>query len=237
LTPNPLRDLKVRKAMSMALDRRALVERVMEGAAIQASQALPDGFSGVSPQLKPEPFDLAGARKLLADAGHAEGFELTLHGPNDRYVNDAQTLQAVAQMLSRLGLKVKVEVMPRAIYFPKSRGFEFSAGLWGYSTDTGEVGSWLYNVLGCVDPQAGRGSANVGRYCNARLDAVVAEALSAPDAAKRETLLRQASEIAIGDVAIIPMFYLVNVWASKADLAYKPRTDEYTLANDVIAAK
>lgn len=231
--PNPLRDQRVRKAISMAIDRTALVERIMEGVAVPAEQFLPLGFFGTSPNLAVQQYDLEGAKALLKDAGYANGFKLTFHGPNDRYPNDTKIAQAVAQMLSRLGLDVSVETMPRSVYFPKSRGFEFSFGLWGYSTDTGEVASWINNVLGCYNKAAGRGSANVGRYCNLRVDGLVDEAFVTTDAKKREALLQQASEIGIEDVALVPMYYQVNAWASRANLKYTPRTDEYTIGNDV----
>ncbi|MBU2532020.1 MAG: ABC transporter substrate-binding protein, partial [Alphaproteobacteria bacterium] len=106
---NPLKDVRVRTAISKAINRDAIVERVMEGVAIPAGQLLPDGFFGVSPNLKPVAYDLEGAKKLLADAGYPDGFQLTVHGPNDRYINDAKIAEAIGQMLTRLGLKMKVE--------------------------------------------------------------------------------------------------------------------------------
>jgi len=233
LFPNPLRDQRVRLAISMAIDRQALTERIMEGVAIPAEQLLPLGFFGTSPNLAVQPYDLAGAKALLAAAGYGQGFRLTIHGPNDRYPNDTKIVQAVAQMLARLDLEVAVETMPRSVYFPASRNFDYSLGLWGYSTDTGEVASWINNVLGCFNKAAGRGSANVGRYCNQRLDALLDQALRTVDPAARMTLLQEASEVAIRDLAVIPLYYQVNVWAMRADLDYQPRTDEFTLGNDV----
>ncbi len=233
LFPNPLRDQRVRQAISMAIDRTALTERIMEGVAVPAEQFLPVGFFGTVPGLAVQAYDPEGAKALLAAAGYGAGFKLTFHGPNDRYPNDTKIAQAVAQMLSRVGLEVAVETMPRSVYFPASRGFEYSFGLWGYSTDTGEVGSWINNVLGCYNKAAGRGSANVGRYCNFRVDSLLDEALSTIDPAAREALLQDATRIALADVAIVPLYYQVNVWAMRAGLTYTPRTDEYTLGNDV----
>jgi peptide/nickel transport system substrate-binding protein len=100
---NPLKDQRVRKAISQAINRPAIVERVMEGVAIPAGQLLPETFFGVSPKLKPETYNPEAAKKLLADAGYPDGFGLTLHGPNDRYINDAKICQAIGQMLSRIG--------------------------------------------------------------------------------------------------------------------------------------
>jgi peptide/nickel transport system substrate-binding protein len=98
LDKNPLKDVRVRKALNKAVNRQAIVERLMEGEAIPAGGLLAEGFFGVSPKLKPEPFDQEGARKLLAEAGYPNGFTMTIHGPNDRYVNDEKVLQAVGAM-------------------------------------------------------------------------------------------------------------------------------------------
>jgi peptide/nickel transport system substrate-binding protein len=236
LFPNPLRDQRVRQAISMAIDRTALADKIMEGVAIPAEQFLPLGFFGTTADLAVQAYDPDGAKSLLEAAGYADGFKMTIHGPNDRYPNDTKIVQAVAQMLARIGIAVAVETMPRSVYFPSSRNFEFSFGLWGYSTDTGEVASWINNVLGCYNKAAGRGSANVGRYCNNRLDALLDEALVTVDPAAREALLQEATKIGVADVAIAPLYYQVNAWATRGDLAFTPRTDEYTLGNDVTPA-
>src|SRR3546814_1882059 len=106
---NPLKDVRVRRAISKAINRPAIVDRIMEGAAIPAGQLLPEGFFGVHPNLPPEKYDPEGAKKLLKEAGYPDGFAMTIHGPNDRYINDAKIAEAVAQMLTRLGIPTKVD--------------------------------------------------------------------------------------------------------------------------------
>ena len=117
---NPLLDVRVRTAISKAINRDAIVDRVMEGVAIPAGQLLPEGFFGVSENLKPVEFDPEGAKALLAEAGVPDGFELTIHGPNDRYINDAKIAEAIGQMLTRVGIKTAVETMPRSVYFGRA---------------------------------------------------------------------------------------------------------------------
>ena len=131
LAKNPLKDPRVRKAISKAINRNAIVDKVMEGEAVAAGQLLADGMFGTTRNLKVEPYDPAGAKKLLAEAGYPDGFGLTIHSPNNRYVNDAKIAQAVAQMLTRIGIATKVEAMPSATYFPQATDLKFSLMLLG----------------------------------------------------------------------------------------------------------
>ena len=236
---NPLQDHRVRKAISKAINRDAIVDRVMEGVAIKAGQLLPEGFFGVSPNLKPEPYDPAGAKKLLAEAGVPNGFELTIHGPNDRYINDAKICEAIGQMLSRVGIRTSVETMPKSVYFNRaSRGGpgktpEFSFILVGWGAGTGEASSPLKSLLHTYDKSRGFGASNRGRYSNPEVDRMVEEALAMIDETKRQNLLAKATELAINDLGSIPLHYQVNTWAAKKGIRYKARTDETTLYSGV----
>jgi peptide/nickel transport system substrate-binding protein len=232
LDRNPLKDLRVRKAISKAMNRPAIVDRVMEGEAIPAGQLLPDGFFGTSPNLKPERYDVEGARTLLAEAGYPQGFSMIVHGPNNRYVNDEKIVQAAAQMLGRIGIDAKVEAMPSNVFFSRANKLEFSFMLVGWGSGTGEISSPLRALLATYDREKGTGASNRGRYSNKQMDAVLAEALATVDDAKREKLLQQASEIAINDLGIIPLHYQVNSWATRKGIMYVPRTDENTLAHE-----
>ncbi|MFQ5936682.1 MAG: ABC transporter substrate-binding protein [Acidiferrobacterales bacterium] len=238
---NPLKDVRVRKAISKAINRDTIVERVMEGVAIPAGQLLPEGFFGVSPNLQPEGYDPAGAKKLLADAGVANGFQLTIHGPNDRYINDAKICEAVAQMLTKVGIKTAVETMPKSVYFKRaSRGGpnktpEFSFILVGWGSGTGEASSPLKSLLHTYDKARGFGASNRGRYSNPKVDGLIEQALATVDDAKRQDLLAKATEIAINDLGIIPLHYQVNTWASRKGLKYLARTDESTLYTGIVS--
>ncbi|MEM1046734.1 MAG: ABC transporter substrate-binding protein [Pseudomonadota bacterium] len=233
---NPLKDLRVRQAISKAINRPAIVDRVMEGVAIPAGQLLPEGFFGVSPNLEPVAYDPDGAKQLLADAGVGDGFELTIHGPNDRYINDAKIAEAIGQMLTRIGIKTAVETMPRSVYFGRaSRGGpnntpEFSFILVGWGAGSGEASSPLKSLIHTHDKERGFGSSNRGRYSNPEVDKMIEDALATVDDEKRQDMLAKATEMAIGDGAIIPLHYQVNTWAAKKGLTYRARTDEYTLA-------
>jgi peptide/nickel transport system substrate-binding protein len=232
LERNPLKDVRVRRALSKAINRQALVDRVMEGAARATGQLMPDGMFGYTPALKPEPNDIEGARKLLAEAGYPDGFGLTLHGPNDRYVNDDQVTQAIAQMLSRVGIATKVETMPSSVYFTRANKLEFSIMLVGWGSDTAEASSPLKALLATYSNEKGMGQANRGRYSSPKMDALLQQALATVDDGRRETLLQQATQVAMADLGIIPLYHQENVWATRKGIVYTPRADERTLAQE-----
>jgi peptide/nickel transport system substrate-binding protein len=236
---NPLRDRRVRVAISKSIDRDTIVKRVMEGEAIKAGQLLPEGFFGVSPKLKAEAYDPNGAKKLLAEAGVPNGFRLTIHSPNDRYPNDAKIAEAVGQMLSRIGIDTQVVTMTQGVFFRDAstgspeKGPKFSFILVGWGSGTGEASSPLKSLLATFDREKGMGASNRGRYSNPQVDKLINDALATVDDAKRADLLARATEVAIEDVGIIPLHYQVNTWAMRRGFTYKPRTDEYTLGGGV----
>lgn len=235
---NPLKDERVRLAISKAINRDAIVARVMEGVSLPASQFLADQFFGVSKKLKPVGYDLAGAKKLLAEAGYPNGFKMTLHGPNGRYTNDVKIAEAVAQMLTRAGIETSIETLPPAVFFSRASAGagglpEFSFILVGWSSDTSETSGSLKPLVGTFDKDKGFGTANRGRYSNPALDKLVTEALATVDDEKRGALLAQAVELAIEDVAIIPSHYPVNTWGTRKGLKIAARSNEYTLVTGV----
>ncbi|MCF6231631.1 MAG: ABC transporter substrate-binding protein [Rhodobacteraceae bacterium] len=237
---NPLIDQRVRLAISKMINREAIVERVMEGVATQAGQLLPEGFFGVSSKLEVMAYDPDGAKALLAEAGYPDGFKLTIHGPNDRYINDAKIAEVIAQMLSANGITTAVDTMPRSVYFKRASAGspeglpEFSLVLVGWGAGSGEASSPLKSLIRTYDKDRGFGASNRGRYSNPEVDALIDKALVTNDDAAREALLAKATEVAIGDVAIIPLHYQVNTWAARKGLKYIARSDEYTLADGVV---
>jgi peptide/nickel transport system substrate-binding protein len=234
---NPLTDARVRRAISKMIDRNAIVSRVMEGQAIPAGQLLDEAFFGTSKKLKPDAYDPAGAKKLMAEAGYPNGFGVTLHSPNNRYINDGATAQAVAQYLSRNGIPTKVDTMPSNIFFTRASKQEFSFILAGWGAASGDTSSPLRALLATNDPKAGMGGANRGRFSSPELDALIAKAVVIIDDNQRDAALAVASEKAIELMGLIPLHYEVSTWASRKGIQYGGRADQYTLAQDVKRAK
>ena len=235
---NPLRDKRVRLALSKAINRDAIVARVMAGAAIPAGQFLAGGFFGTSASIKPTAYDPDGAKKLLAEAGLPLGFKLTLHAPAGRYTNDVKVAEAIAQMLQRSGIDTTVVTMQPAQFFARATSGdkgapEFSVILAGRSSGTGDVSDSLSALVHSVNPASGAGAANRGRYSNPDVDTLIEAAQSTLDTQQRSELLMQASVLAIAEAAIIPIYYPVQTWALRKGLSFAPRADEYTLGLSV----
>ncbi|MDB5371257.1 MAG: transporter substrate-binding protein [Roseomonas sp.] len=233
LATNPFNDQRVRRALSMAISREGLAERVMEGTAKPAGQWLPPGAYSYNDAVKPLALDIEGAKKLLAEAGFPQGFKMTLHTPNDRYPNDSKTAQAVAQMWTRAGVQTTVEALPWSAYSVRSNRQEFGMRLVGWGSATGEASYALVNILGTYSNETRFGANNAGRYSNPTLDALTVKALGTLDNDAREKLLQEAVKMAMDDAAVIPLHQLVNTWAVRRGLMHDPRMDERTRAMDV----
>ena len=233
ISPSPLEDLRVRRALSLAIDRHAIVERVMEGAALPAGQFLPPGgFARVegleAPRANPDE-----AKRLLAEAGFPNGFRITLHTPNDRYINDARIAQAIGQMWTRIGIRTQVEAQTWTTFVGRAARQELSTWLIGWGSSGNEASNPLRNLVGTVNRERGIGASNRGHYSNPVMDALVDRAMAELDDNRRATLLREATVMAMEDVGIIPLHNQMNIWAMRRGLAHEARVDEYTRAQDL----
>ncbi|MEH7911830.1 ABC transporter substrate-binding protein [Rhizobium laguerreae] len=227
LASNPFKDHRVRKALSLAINREAIVRQVMTGEAEIASQFLPVGQPGTSPDIESDRYDTEAARALLAEAGYPEGFRLTLHGPNDRYINDAKIVQAVAQMFSRIGIASTVEVMPWSVYSGRNNSAEFSVSLSSWGTNTGETSNPLSATIATKNAEKGVGGSNPGRYSNPVVDENLERAAAAKDNAERYAILAETSKIAFEDKAILPLHREGIVVGAKKTIQYTPRSDQF----------
>jgi peptide/nickel transport system substrate-binding protein len=233
LEANPLKDRRVRMALSLAINRQGIVDRVMEGAAVPTGQYLSPGSYSYVPDLKPPPYDPAKAKALLVEAGFPSGLRITLHGPNDRYVNDAKIIQAVGQMWQRVGVQTTVEALPWNSFVARAGKQDFSAFLLGWGTATAEGTNPLRAQIATWNPDRGMGTANRGRYSNPEVDALIDQALQTMDDGTREKIIQQATRKAMDDVPVIMLHLQKNIWAVRKGLTYEPRVDEETRAMSV----
>jgi peptide/nickel transport system substrate-binding protein len=237
LDKNPLKDRRVREALSIAINRPAIVDRVMENAAIPSGQFLPPGSFSYAPDVTPPAFDPARAKALLAEAGYPNGLTITLHSSNDRYLNDAKIVQTVGQMWSRIGIKTTVEPSPWANFVGHASKQDYSAFLLGWGSSTGESSNPLRSLVATFDASKGRGAVNRARYSNPALDALIDKALVTVDDGAREKILMDGVRMVMADQALIPLHQQKNTWATKAGLTYIPRADEETRVFDLRPSK
>jgi peptide/nickel transport system substrate-binding protein len=234
---NPLKDKKVREALSHAIDRKGIVDKVMEGVALPAGDFLPWPAFGTSKTAQPDKYDPAAAKKLLVEAGYPNGFSITLGTPNGRYINDLKVAQAVASMWARIGVKTEVEATAPPVFFKNRDEFRYSAYLAGWGSDSGEMSNPLRSLVATPNRERGMGGTNRGRYSNPAMDAKLEEALRTVDDKKREALLQEASRLVIADDGVLPLHFELSVWAMRKGLTNIGRADQQTLAQFVSPAK
>ena len=238
LPNNPLRDPRVRRALSLAIDRVALSQRALDGQAIPATQLVPPGFGGYDPALPILPFDPAAAKKLLTEAGYPQGFGMTIACTNDRYVADAKVCQVAGQMLERIGLHMKVETLPGSMLLPRARpeNNEYPLLYLGQSNSTSRDPTHVLSLtLHSFDGQ-GQGTSNRGGFNDPALDAAIEAAVARLDDAREEGL-HAAMMQGIEDGVVMPLFVQTVVAASRTGIVYEPRMDEQTVAQNARPAK
>ena len=238
LPTNPLTDVRVRRALSLMLDRNALTSRVLQGQGTPTAQIVPAGIYGYNPDLKVRPADIKEAKKLLAEAGYPKGFGITIHGSNDRFLLDREIAQGIGQLLARGGIKVnKVETLPYSVYTKDALNGVYAAFIFSYGNSTGEASRGLESLFHTADRQRNLGSLNRTLYTNPVFDWNIDKATQEFDARKREVLVRDAAARIHDDVAYIPLYHQAVAWASRKSVAFKPRKDERTLAMSASVAK
>lgn len=199
-------DPRVRQAVAYAINQEGIADRLMRGFASPAAQFSPPGYSGHNPELTPR-FDLARAQALMEEAGYADGFSIDMIAPNNRYVNDAQIAQAVANMLARINIQVNLRTMPLAQYWPEydERGSDMA--MIGWHSDTEDSANFFQYLTACIDTETGAGQYNYGGYCNEALDALVAEADRETDLEARNAMLREAEAMLHEDAGFIMLHW------------------------------
>ena len=233
LERNPILDLRVRRALNMAINRKALSERLMEGAANEAEQWMPAGTFGYNDALKPIPYDPDAAKRLLAEAGYPDGFGLVMHIPVDRYVGGSEVAQAIAQMWSRIGVRTTLETLTWTVYSSRVNKGEFAMTMIAWGNGTGEASYALLNIIATQDRAKGQGVSNWGHYSNKDVDQALDDATSAFDDTKRAAILRHAAQLVSDDVGIMPLFHYQNIWAARKGLVVKPLSSDRTVADMV----
>ncbi|MBC7995200.1 MAG: ABC transporter substrate-binding protein [Rhizobacter sp.] len=222
---NPFKDKRVRQALYQAIDIETIKTRVMRGASLPTALMVGPGIRGFSiEQNKRLPYDVEAAKKLMADAGYASGFEVGMNCPNDRYVNDADICQAVAANLARIGVKVNLQTETKVTYFPKILRRDTSLYLLGWTPSTYDAHNALAALI-ATPTDKGQGQFNLGAYSNPKVDELTLKIQSETDQAKRNAMIKEAFDLHSADVGHLPLHQQSLAWAMKKTVALTQLAD------------
>ncbi|MDH4061535.1 MAG: ABC transporter substrate-binding protein [Aquincola sp.] len=222
---NPLKDLRVRKALYQAIDIQTLNRVTMRGLSQPTGALISPQVNGWTRRADARwPYDVTAARRLLAEAGYPQGFEVDFACPNNRYINDEEICQSVAAMWAKIGVKAKLRTLPLVTYFPMIQRYEASIYMLGWGVPTFDALYTLQSLVRSVGAQ-GDGNYNVGRYSNPQMDALVERIKAEVDQKTRNQLIEQALLLSHQDVSHIPLHNQVIPWAMKRNIDLYHRAD------------
>ena len=209
---NPFKDKRVRQAFYQAIDIDGIKKTVMRGASTPTALMVAPGINGfLAEQNKRLPYDPEAAKKLMAEAGYPNGFEVAMNCPNDRYVNDSKICQAVAANLSRINVKINLQAETKGTYFPKILRRDTSFYLLGWTPSTYDAHNALNAVFACVDDK-GAGQFNLGAYCNPKVDELTKKIQSETDKAKRSAMIKEVFDVHAADIGHLPLHQQALAW-------------------------
>lgn len=231
----PFEDIRVRKAIAHAINEEEIIEKVMRGQATLAHQVPDIPTVGYDKTIKRYPYDPAKSKQLLAEAGYPNGFEITVSGPNDRYVNDEKICEAVAKYLAKVGFKVKLDVKPKSIFFDELTDKKLSFYLIGWFDGSFDFGRSAEKLIHTPDDQKGMGVYNGAQYSNSDLDQQIIASSSILDRAEREKALQAINRKTVEDVAWIPLHYQQDIFAvvKGKDIQFTPRSDRWIVVKEI----
>lgn len=208
---NPFKDKRVRQAFYQAIDIEGIKKTVMRGASNPSAQLVGPGINGFQPEMKRLPYDVEAAKKLMAEAGYPNGFEVSMNCPNDRYVNDGRICQTVAANLSRINVKINLQAETKGTYFPKVLRRDTSFYMLGWTPATYDAHNVMNAIMRCVDDK-GAGQFNLGAYCNPKVDELTLKVQAETDKAKRNAYIKEAFDLHAADVGHIPLHQQALAW-------------------------
>lgn len=233
LDKNPFTDLRVRQALSLAINRDSIVKMIMNGNAYSTNQLVLKGRRGYNEAIPAPVYNPEKAKELLAEAGYPEGFKVYLDAPNGRYVNDGQVAQAIASQLTKAGIQVELRLHPKSVFFDFVRPGDKSSLVmtgWSEPIDVGEMGKVLFYTRG---KNPAKGGSNRGHYANDEFDKLLDAADATADIQKRRQILEKASLLLVEDGGIVPLYFQQDLYGKKKNVVFEPRVDKSILAYDM----
>lgn len=232
----PLADVRVRRAIYLAINEDEIIQKVMQGKASPAAQLADSASTGFNPTLKRLPFDPEKSKALLKEAGYEKGFEITLAGPNDRYVNDAKIAEAAVQYLNKVGIKAKLDVKPKAVFFPEvTSGDKFNFYLLSWLDGAYDSARGISTNLATYNKEKGWGGWNGARFSDPEIDALMDQAAVMVDLAERDKLLQKAHVVIQEKVPFIPLHVGIDLYGVVKDRGVKftPRPERWLVYKEI----
>jgi dipeptide transport system substrate-binding protein len=219
-TKKPFDDVRVRRAVNMAIDKRSIIEAVYQGAGVAAKNPIPPTLWSYNVEVADYPFDIAGAQRLLREAGYPEGFETELwylpvsrpYNPNGKRM--AEMIQAD---LAKIGIRLKLVTDEWSQYRARIQAGEAPMALYGWTGDNGDPDNFLHVLLGCM--AARPGGNNVAKWCHPEYDRLVTEAKRTSDQSERARLYRQAQIVFKAEAPWVPLAHSVVYMATRREVA------------------
>ncbi len=211
---NPaLADHRVREALIRGTDNKGIAEKIMRNYTTPIYQQAVEGMAGYDPALGSR-YDVEKAKALLAEAGYANGLELSMITTNDRYVNDEKVAQAFVAMMARIGVKVNLRSFPKSQYWDEYDSQVADLQLVGWHPDTEDSVNFGEYLLMCPNPETGKGQYNSGNWCNPEFDQIQIAANRETDPVKRDEMLKKSEKMAYDDAAQITLHREPLSWAA-----------------------
>ncbi|WP_431305485.1 ABC transporter substrate-binding protein [Sediminicoccus sp. BL-A-41-H5] len=215
---NPLRDIRVRRALYHAIDIQAIHRTIMRNQSVVTGTLFPEQVQGYSREEDVRlPYDQARARALLTEAGYPNGFEITLDCSNNRYINDEQICQAIVAMWARVGIRARLNAMPLGPFFAKIQRDDTSLYMLGWGVPTLDALYSFQSLLATRNGAQGDGIWNYGRYSNPQMDALI-QRMKTETGEARNATIREALRLYREDVPHIPLHHQMIPWAMRATI-------------------
>jgi peptide/nickel transport system substrate-binding protein len=222
---NPFADVRVRQALNMVLDREAIQQIVMRGQSTPTGVIMPPFVNGWTEELDAYPeVNLERAKELIEEAGYADGFTVTLHCPNDRYINDEGICQAAAGMFGRIGIRVNLESQVKELHFPLIENLQTDFYLLGWGVPTFDS-EYIFNFLHHTRTDR-YGGWNATRYSNPEIDEKIQSLASMTDIEARNELIAEIWEEVQNEVVYLPIHHQVLNWGMKSEVDFEVQPED-----------